>query len=203
MKLQEIAEEIKNRPLLVEYLKPAKRGYVCPVCGNGSGEDGTGAIVSEDGTRLLCGKCQRGLTNIDVLASYLGKGIKGKEYIEVLKYGMEVMGKEEVGNKKPSAIIKVVSVEMERMIYSDIEQARANLKKLSAKEKRGLTDETLKTFQIGLNENWTPPQKRLKEEKSYASARILIPHLTNPALPRIPLTYCAALLISEREKLEE
>ena len=60
VEIEKIATEIKRSPLMVEYLKKARRGYVCPICGNGSGEDGTGAKISKDGTRLLCGKCQRG-----------------------------------------------------------------------------------------------------------------------------------------------
>lgn len=50
--------EIKSR--FAEYLQPAKRlGYICPLCGNGSGADGDGMNVSPtgDGTQLHCFKC--------------------------------------------------------------------------------------------------------------------------------------------------
>lgn len=157
--IEKMASEIKKHPLMVEYLKEARRGYVCPACGNGSGEDGTGAIVSEDGTKLLCGKCQRGLTNIDVLATYLGIGTTGTDYVEVVKYGAEKLGisipiqpiQPQKGKNKE---------ELEKILREDIEQAREKLKSLSAKEKRGLTDETLEEFQIGVDFEWKPPKKR-------------------------------------------
>ena len=201
MELEKIAEEIKKYPLMVEYLKPARRGYECPSCGNGAGEDGTGAIVSKDGTRLLCGKCQRGLTNIDVLAFHLGIGTTGEDYREVVKYGAEKLGIE--GVMKPK-VESEKEKEMEEQIRLDIEEARANLKKLSVKEKRGLTDETLKTFQIGVDFNWEPPRTRAENERKQkkGTPRIIIPHLQNKKLLEMLLSYCAGLLLSERERLE-
>ena len=163
MEIEKIVNEMKKKPILIEYLTPAKKGYVCPVCGNGSGEDGTGAVLSEDGTRLLCGKCQRGLTNIDVLANYLGLGTTGADYVEVVKYGAEKLGIE------PSSIPPIpkekekkeqTKKELAQIIESDIEKAQVNLKKLSAQEKRGLREETLEEFKIGLEFNWTPPKTR-------------------------------------------
>ena len=205
MEIEKIVNEMKKKPILIEYLTPAKKGYVCPVCGNGSGEDGTGAVLSEDGTRLLCGKCQRGLTNIDVLANYLGLGTTGADYVEVMKYGAEKLGIETSSippipkekEKKEQA-----KKELAQVIESDIEKAQANLKKLSAKEKRGLTEKTLEEFKIGLDFNWTPPKTRKTENQIVTSPRIIIPHLQNKKLPEIQITYCAGLLLTERERLE-
>ena len=204
VEIEKIATEIKRSPLMVEYLKKARRGYVCPICGNGSGEDGTGAKISKDGTRLLCGKCQRGLTNIDVLAAYLGIGTTGADYVEVVKYGMEKLGiapnplnsfQPHKGKKKE---------ELEKIIRVDIEQAREKIEKLDKKEKRGLKENTLKEFEIGVEFEWTPPKTRegKTDQEKLRSPRIIIPHLQNKKLSGIELTYCAGLLMREREKLE-
>lgn len=55
--------------LAPQYLAAAKRkGYVCPICGSGSGQDGTG-ITTKDGIHFLCWRCgYRGKTLIDILA---------------------------------------------------------------------------------------------------------------------------------------
>lgn len=208
--LELITAEIKKSALLVEYLKPAKRGYVCPACGNGSGENGTGAIISADGTRLLCGKCQRGLTNIDIVAAHLGKRTTGEDYIDVVRYSAEKLGIEmkesrvqiqQLGKKSDRAEIGV-ETEITKIILEDIAKGKNYLSELEEKEKRGLTEKTLKEFEIGVDFRWTPPKERMNKKSVYESGRIIIPHLTNQLLPNIPLTYCAALLQTERERLE-
>lgn len=50
--------EVKSR--YAEYLQPAKKkGYICPLCQNGTGSDGDGLVVNPhgDGTQLKCFKC--------------------------------------------------------------------------------------------------------------------------------------------------
>ena len=61
-------EFFKNRTIPITWLEPVKRGFKCVGCGNGSGSDGTGAILSQDGTRLLCGKCGKAFSFIDIAA---------------------------------------------------------------------------------------------------------------------------------------
>ena len=52
-----------------KYLIPAKKsGYVCPICDNGTGKDGTG-IVSKDGIHFTCFKgCFSNADIIDIVA---------------------------------------------------------------------------------------------------------------------------------------
>lgn len=57
------AKEVKSR--YAEYLQPAKKmiggqpSYICPLCHNGEGSDGTGMTIDPngDGTQLKCFKC--------------------------------------------------------------------------------------------------------------------------------------------------
>ena len=59
MNRNDAAREVKRR--YAEYLKPAKKKgtCICPLCGNGTGEDGDGMAIdpSGDGTQLKCFKC--------------------------------------------------------------------------------------------------------------------------------------------------
>ena len=74
MNFEKIISELKSRQIPLHMLtKAAKGGYIC-ICGNGSGDKGTGATLSKDGTRLLCGKqCghSKGVYSyIDIAAHY-------------------------------------------------------------------------------------------------------------------------------------
>ena len=151
-----LAEEIKRRPLLTQYLTPAaKRGYIC-ICGNGSGEHGTGANVSKDGNRLLCGKCQSGYSNIDIIANHLGISTNGKDFIEVVKFGCQEFGLPFIDetpttpteNKKFEKVTKVEKVEP----FDRLEEAQKNLAdfiKNQGGKWRGLSLETLQHNKCG------------------------------------------------------
>ena len=151
-----LAEEIKRRPLLTQYLTPAaKRGYIC-ICGNGSGEHGTGANVSKDGNRLLCGKCQSGYSNIDIIANHLGISTNGKDFVEVVKFGCQEFGLPFIDetpttpteNKKFEKVTKVEKVEP----FDRLEEAQKNLAdfiKNQGGKWRGLSLETLQHNKCG------------------------------------------------------
>ena len=89
-----LAQEINSRPLLTEYLTLAGDGksFICigSDCGNGSGEHGTGAVVKDN--LLKCGKCQHSYNNIDIIANHLGITTRGKDFIDVIKFGCQLFG---------------------------------------------------------------------------------------------------------------
>ena len=72
MKIEETIKELKSRQIQLEWLKKVKCGYRCIGYGNGSGTYGTGANLNNDGTRLLCGKCGKAFSYIDVAAYHYG-----------------------------------------------------------------------------------------------------------------------------------
>ncbi len=153
--LKILADEIKRRPILTKYLTAAaKSGYIC-ICGNGSGEDGTGAVISEDGTRLLCGKCQKGYSNIDIIANYLGVGTTGKDFIEVIKFGCQEFGLP-FANDSP--------VKNSPEIFERLAEAQNNLPsfvKNQGGKWRGLSLETLQHINAGfLNDVFFPDAKK-------------------------------------------
>lgn len=89
-------DEIKNlihalTPATLEargVLKKAKKGYVCPVCGNGEGRDGTGIDPHDvNGTWLYnCFKCNTGFDNFKLLGLYYNLDpANDKDFIEICK----------------------------------------------------------------------------------------------------------------------
>ena len=192
---------------------------ICPNCGSGSGKNRTGVTPTYENGKWIyncfaCGGFHGDL--ISIIADANNLSTNGTDFFSVLAIAAKVTGQNIFGGnvetatkttqttkkEKPVAQVAVISPQLQNLIVADIEEGKANFEKLPSKEKRGLTDETLKTFQIGVIFNWTPPQNRLDNQNLYPSPRVIIPHLTSSALPNIPLTYCAALFLSERETLE-
>ena len=199
---------LKRRKIPTEWLEKVKYGFKCYYCGNGSGNNGTGATLSNDGTRLLCGKCQKAFSYIDVAAFHYGFDISN--FADAVKKISEIEGISIQFSSKPNADTstshkeKSVNIELQNLIDTDVSDAHMNLDKLPEKEKRGLNDTTLEFFQIGVVFNWTSPSSRLsndEKKKNYPSNRVIIPHLPNSSLPNFPLTYYAGLFLSERKRL--
>lgn len=203
---------LKSRKIPTQWLEPVKRGFKCINCGNGSGNKGTGAQISKDGTRLLCGKCGKGFSFIDIAAFHYNldisnfsdtvKKICEYEGISLNNHSIQIDETSAHLNHNPQNT-KTISIELQNLIVDDVENAKKNVTKLPDFEKRGLNDETLKLFHIGLDFSWTPPNSRLSNEikKAFPSPRVIIPHLTNPSLPNFNLTYYASLFLAERERL--
>lgn len=204
---------LKNRKIPTEWLVKVKHGFKCYYCGNGSGDKGTGASLSSDCTRLLCGKCGKGFSFIDIAAFHYHLDISNfadtvRKICEFegisLNYHSTLSDKTSTTQNHNSQITKSTNLELQNLIIDDVENTKKNVTKLPENEKRGLTDETLKTFQIGVDFNWIPPSSRLPSgeyKKSYPSPRVIIPHLPNSALPNFQLTYYASLFLNERERL--
>ena len=158
--LRLLASEIKSRPILTQYLKPAKkRGYVCIGCGNGSGDDGTGADVNDDETRLLCGKCQKGFSNIDIIANHLGISTSGKDFFEVVKFGCQEFGLPFVDSDEsqiPTFTKNLKKVESKVETFDRLEESQKNLADFVKKQGgkwRGLSLETLQLNNCGFLPN--------------------------------------------------
>lgn len=203
---------LKSRKIPTEWLEPVKRGFKCYYCGNGSGDKGTGATLSSDGTRLLCGKCGKAFSYIDIAAFHYNLDIStfSDTVKKICEYEGISLNNHSIQTDETSTLLnhnsqntKSISIELQNLIVDDVENAKKNLAKLPENEKRGLNDQTLKIFHIGVNFSWTPPSSRLSNEhkKAYSSPRVIIPHLTNPSLPAFHLTYYASLFLSERERL--
>ena len=155
MKIEEAIEELKSRQIPTEWLEKVKNGYKCIGCGNGSGKDGTGAVLTSDGRRLLCGKCGKGFSYIDVAAK--NYGIDLRNFVEGVK---EICQKEGVAlEDNKNALVE--NLEEIKMATNILEKARNNLKEfMEAKggEWRGLTYELLKRINWGFSANFAHPK---------------------------------------------
>ena len=66
--------------------KARHNGYICPECGNGSGEDGTGIDIVYKNNHYCtkCMKCGKSFDNIHFLAHHFKLDTKGEDYKELL-----------------------------------------------------------------------------------------------------------------------
>ena len=199
---QEQAREYVNRQLQEELPKAPKKvsgydTYICPLCGNGSGKDGTG-ISTKDGIHYTCFKCN------EFNGDYLGylrsqdKANKIPEHEIFKRYGLTVdynssfTGK--TGNKQGDGVplqtpppinnqtqkndtttdTEKQQVDYTNFILQAIEQLKASTTAQEYLQSRGISTETAVKYGIGFCEKWQHPNNT---EKGYNlhSPHIIIP----------------------------
>ena len=157
----ELKNHIKSQePTFLE--KARKKGYVCPVCGNGTGNNGTGLELDRaDGEHYKCFKC--GLY-ADVFELY---GIK---------YGISNFQEQQEAAAAYYGTFTTKAIECPRKAtrppvdYSDFyRNAGHNL--AHTDYKRCISDATLHRFNIGYVEQWKHP----KTPKATPTPRLIIP----------------------------
>lgn len=150
-----------------------KSGYVCPECGNGSGDNGTGISPKElDGhLEWHCYKCGRSWDNIGLIARYFNLSQNGKDFWEIVKKGAELFGigytsTGELFIPKPVARVQDKAdkpaqddkpVKDYTNFYNNV--ARPNLPKFLDQcggKWRNLTRETLEYFYVGYTPQFKP-----------------------------------------------
>lgn len=176
--LERIVAELKSRPIITEYLEPAKHGGYCCIgenCTNGRGKNATGANLYRDNTRLHCHVCGGDFSNIDIIAHHLSLSTTGSDFIEILKFGCEHFGISTnwySTNQPPTTNHNLKELEL---IRTDIVTALTYLSNLPIFARRGLSLETLKHFGCGFISNWTAPKIRLEGKNPPSSRRCIIP----------------------------
>lgn len=190
-----------------ESRDPDKRKIVCPVCGNGEGQDGTPVEVTlKNGTWLYnCFKC-------DDFAGDLLKIIADSDKLNLRDFGdmckALAVGANLIGyplpdpaQKKNNSKTRNVSdfdkptvkrkedYDQIPLIKADITEAQTHLEELPESQRRGITLETYRHFHCGFIQKWIHPKFRVKayEGKIPApSRRFIIPageHYNACALP--------------------
>lgn len=171
----------------VESITSRSKGanmYVCPLCGSGSGRNGTGAFSIKDGTSWKCFSCDKGGDIFDLIG--VVEGIA--DYSDQLKRAGELFGvtidpyHSAAREDFSPAPVYQNKPKNEQYTYNSIHtsaytedytqffiQANRNIEKTSYH--RGLTLETLNRFQIGYIESWRHP----KAPNAPASPRLIIP----------------------------
>ena len=171
-------EQIHNNPEVYFTQKARDGGYVCPVCGNGSGKDGTGVKLIKGQTfRYKCFKCG---TSGDVINFYAAEHhlTNADAIIEVIRlYGLDTaenISVSKVVDGQSSTVELAEELKVANVIVEDIAMATENLKETDYFSKRGISNEVAVRYNCGFIRNWIHPKKR-DEEKIVPSDRVIIP----------------------------
>jgi len=147
------------------YLTPDKtgKGYVCPICGSGSGRHGTG-ITSKDGRHFTCwaGRCFTSATMFDILAIREGldpSALSAADYERVLNGAGETPVS---GDDRGSAPITPLKGLRPLRIHSNgrgetqapssyLQTCAARANQTDYFKARGLTEPTIQTYALGFD----------------------------------------------------
>ena len=192
MQRQDAREELKGK--LKDYVESITRKskganmYVCPVCGSGSGKNGTGAF-SIKGDSWKCFSCNAGGDIFDLIGAVEGIA----DHNEQLKRAGELCNisidayrstasedfkeyqnqdKNEQYTHKHIHTSAYTQTETESPIYkSFFLQAEKHIKETDYPQRRGLTEETIAKYKLGYVEEWRHPDR----PNSPTSPRLIIP----------------------------
>lgn len=155
------------------YLEPDKsgNGYICPICGSGSGNKGTG-ITTKDGTHFTCwAGCY---TNTDII-DIIGKVYNITEYSDKLNKAAELYGiridTEPRAERKAAPAVRAEQTESGTDYTTFYLEAQKNLNKTDYHTRRGLSQATAEYFKLGYVEKWRHP----KAPTAPTSPRLIIP----------------------------
>lgn len=156
----------QQQPIFLEAAK--RKGFVCPVCGNGTGETGDGIIKDPtgDGQHYKCFKCN---LYENVIGLYGAKyGISDfKEQLEAAAtyYGVQVDSNAPAARPEPRKAEPLPETD-----YSDfIREAAAHISETDYH--RGIKTETLQAYNVGFVKEWRHP----KIPNAPATPRLIIP----------------------------
>lgn len=171
-----------------------KGGYICPVCENGTGTDGTGVkLIKGQSFRYKCFKCG---TSGDVINFYAAEHhlTNAEAITEVLRmYGLETQDYH-TPPVKPTQKVKTVAevaedLKVASMIASDISLGQENLEKDTGNfffQRRGISKEVALRYGCGFIKSWVHPKLRngTCDRKVIPSDRMIIPTGTESYVAR-------------------
>ena len=185
MTREEAKEYVRNNPRY--YLQPDKtgKGYICPICGSGSGKNGTG-ITTKDGIHFTCwgaGSCFKNADIIDIIGLQYGLTDSSKfdKAYSIYNIQLEDSSKRATAredfspepeqnqpkteritqqNLHNSNYTTKVTQQAEEPDYSSFYlEANKNLAKTDYLQKRGISFEVANRFQLGYVENYRAHNK--------------------------------------------
>ena len=176
---------IHEHPEVYFTQEARKGGYICPVCENGTGSDGTGVkLIKGQSFRYKCFKCG---TSGDVINFYATEHhLSNAEAItEVLRmYGLETDDYHTPVKVSPPKVKTVAEVaddlKVANMIAADIELGQENLRKAVGNfffQRRGISKEVALRYGCGFIKGWVHPKLRIGmgDRKIVPSDRMIIP----------------------------
>lgn len=187
-----------------DHLTPDKsgKGFICPICGSGSGRKGTG-ITTKDGVHFTCwAGCFTNADIIDIIGLETGAtDYNSKLEAAAAEYNITIEGYRRTTPQEdfaPVAEEYQKKAKSKQYTQSDIHNAaytmqqgeaepdytsfflQANRDIAKTSYHRGLTLETLNRFKLGYVESWTHP----KAPQAPPSPRLIIPTSKHSYLAR-------------------
>ena len=169
MNREQAKENIQSRA--AEYLKPdkSKKGYICPLCGSGSGKNGTG-ITTKDKIHYTCwAGC---FTNADII-DIIGQQYGLTDYNSQLKKAAEIfnISFENDYTRTAAPAEKRTEPEEKTDLTNFFLKAYKDINKTDYPQKRGLSQNIIDRFKLGYIEAWQHP----KAPNATPSPRLIIP----------------------------
>lgn len=177
--MEEKLAYVHDNPEVYFTQKARNGGYICPVCGNGSGKDGTGVKLIKGQTfRYKCFKCG---TSGDVINFYAAEHhlSNSDAIVQVFKiYGLDSTQKNFIGKAEQTSSKTVEEIaenlQLASMIAEDIRKAEETLSQTSYFERRGISNEVAVRHNCGFIKGWTHPKRR-NDKNVVPSDRVIIP----------------------------
>ena len=163
--------QINNSPLPTIQLTKCRRGYVCPICGNGSGNNGTG--ITKKYGRWKCFKCGYNVSNLDMYMNANGLDVNNKRDVATAtKRLLQVTPTPTEPTISPGAKKELVNMCNQYKIW--LYDALQSREVIAYWESRGLTVDTMKQYQLGfMRDNYNVPRVVIPVTKySYNARRI-------------------------------
>lgn len=183
-----------------------EKSYVCPVCGNGTGEKGDGLTpVCQNNVWLYhCLSCDAKFNNIKILAIYYGLDSRN-DFVEICRracsdFGIFLESESQTTTKK-----KITKTDL---IKLDIETSRLNLSDFISRCEnnlwRGLSLDTLQKHECGYFDDWQTIESRLAGiSNSTPTPRIIIPTGLSHYLARLTVDISNFDNVADRAYIKE
>lgn len=169
------------------FLKPDKsgKGFICPICGSGSGKNGTG-ITTKDGIHYTCWRgCYQSKDIIDIIGLQYGL----TNYREKLEKTCEELGLSLESFDNPQVLENLQGERWKNKVREEPTESLApmgdyqefyrqcceNLKNIDYLLKRGISFEVQQKFGIGYYPEWQSPTALRKGYNPPKTPRIIIP----------------------------
>ena len=135
------------------FLTPArKRGYVCPVCANGTGGDGTGITKAPTSNRWHCFKCGLHADIFDLYGKHSGLSDDRAIFDGCYSYyGITPSGDGYKKQQKATVTPQITETEPDYSAFFAEAEAAHNYEYLKS---RGISEEIQRYFHVGYVERW-------------------------------------------------
>lgn len=150
MEREQAKEYIHSNPEIYLRRDKSGKGYICPLCGSGTGKNGTG-LTSKNGIHFTCWRgCFQAVDVIDII---------GMEY----------------GLIKPADKFQKAYDIYGIKLDNTLQRAQKNIGNTDYPARRGISAETCRRFQLGYVEKWRSPKAVSDGKNPPYSPRLIIP----------------------------